>query len=192
MGRPLEGYLRRLRRGRRPVFAASSTALWRGYVGTWEIRDGMLTLVDLVGSLVQGETIVQADLRTAFPWAGEAIPATWVTDAFRCVEGRLVSYVHAGFGSSYERDRMFEFERGRLVSEVVTLNPPEPLMYRIRDDGGRVFLGGDAETDDPLNGEPFERVYDLVWSKRPDDAFGDDDENEERVDIAAFIAFGPT
>ncbi len=182
MEEPLYDYLRRIRRSRRPQFAAESTAHWRGYIGTWEIRDGMLTLVDFLGNLRRGEEVVHADLRTAFPWATDGVlPATWVTGELRCAEGRLVSYRHAGFASGYERDRIFTFEEGRLVSEFLILNPPDPVIYRILEDGGRICMDGSFlhayEIDDPLAGEPFEKVYETVWAKRPGDALDDDDES---------------
>lgn len=136
----------------------------------------MLTLVGLSCNLRRDGQVVPADLATALPRTrGGVLPATWFTGELRCGEGRLVSYVHAGFASGYERDRIFTFEKGRLVSEFVVLNPPSPVVYRIDGDGRRVcvtdpFLHAE-ELDDPLGDKPFERIYE-VWGERPDDIFG--------------------
>jgi hypothetical protein len=68
---PLEDYLRRIQKLKRPPFVESSTALWRGYVATWEIRDGLLWLVKIDGCLKQDQESVQASIETAFPkWKG--------------------------------------------------------------------------------------------------------------------------
>jgi hypothetical protein len=40
--------------GELPNFASNCTALWRGYVGTWEIINDRLYLVDLSGELESG------------------------------------------------------------------------------------------------------------------------------------------
>ena len=47
-----------------PRFEVSCTALWRGYAGDWEIREGRLYLVKLIGNL-QGDT--PATLETFSP-----------------------------------------------------------------------------------------------------------------------------
>ena len=61
-------YLRRLRKSRRPDFVAPSTACWRGYIATWEVRDDMLHLVELDGWLRLPDDVVQATIATALPW----------------------------------------------------------------------------------------------------------------------------
>ncbi len=40
--------------GETPNFASNCTALWRGYVGTWEILNYRLYLVGLDGTLEDG------------------------------------------------------------------------------------------------------------------------------------------
>jgi|LauGreDrversion4_2_1035121.scaffolds.fasta_scaffold804799_1 hypothetical protein len=169
---PLDPYLMRMRKAKRPVFARASTSCWRGYVGTWEIRDGMLTLTGLDSLLLVGDAEVEASLELAFPKAKDGLAATWFTGAVRCVEGLCLAYRHAGFGSEYERDRVFEFEKGRLRSEFVSLNPPPPVYYQIHPDGSRTCMDGMVRhafaIEDPLDGAPFEEVYERVWAKRPE------------------------
>ena len=183
---PLYSYLKRLPKARRPIFRYGSSACWRGYVGTWEIRQGLLTLVSLEGNLQQGDDIVDATLELAFPKAKGGLAATWFTGHLRCVEGLCLQYVHRGYSSQYERDRVLEFDKGRLVSEFVSLNPPPPLYYEIHEDGTRTCRDamhrGGSEIEDPLEGKPFESVYEMIWSKKP--------EGEEYFGPLALTTFG--
>lgn len=45
-------------------FVSNSSALWRGYVGTWEILDGRLYLIGLKGKLIDA---TEATVATYFP-----------------------------------------------------------------------------------------------------------------------------
>jgi hypothetical protein len=169
---PLYPRLTRIPKARRPKFAPDSTACHRGYTGTWEVREGMLTLVALEGGLWQGDDVVDASLELVFPKARGGLPATWFTGELRCVEGLLHEYVHHGFGSQFERDRLLHFEKGRLMSEFIVLNPPPSVFYQINPDGSRTCKSGPVphadEICDPLKGKPFDAVYEEVWSKRPE------------------------
>ena len=171
----LHPYLCRLRKSRRPEFVAASTACWRGYIATWEIRDGMIHLVDLDGSLQTPDGVIQATIETALPWVKGSLPATWFSGWIRCPEGRLLQYVHAGYASQYERDRSFYFNKGTLIGEYLTLNPPEPINYRIFPDGTRTCISDlgplHYELEDPLAGEDVSNAH-LVWGRPPE---GDED-----------------
>ena len=168
-------YLRRLRKSRRPDFVAPSTACWRGYIATWEVRDDILHLVELDGWLRLPDDVVQATIATALPWVKGSLPATWFSGWIRCPEGRLLDYVHAGYSSLYERDRSFFFEEGKLAGEYLTLNPPAPISYRISPDGTRTCVSDfgplQYELEDPLAGEDVSNAH-LFWGRPPE---GDED-----------------
>jgi hypothetical protein len=168
---PLYDYLRKRPIARRPPFVRTTTACHRSYVGTWEIRDGTLWLVGIDGLIETAHGIVEADLETALPWVKGALPASWVSDRLRCPEGRLVNYVHAGYASQYERDRFFDFERGRLVAEWLVLNPPAPIFYRIDERGDRTCFdcmcsSEECEIPDPLAGHDLDQAH-LAWGRPP-------------------------
>lgn len=170
----LQPYLDRLRKDRRPRFYQTTTACHRGYVATWEIRDGMLTLTALEAAVEAGGRFVWIGLAEAFPWAGDSLPATWFTGEVRCPEGRMRDYVHHAFASVYERDRLMYFDKGRLVCEHLVLNPPQPLIYRIDPDGTRTCMTGFGhfaeELPDPLAGHDLRDAH-LHWGRPlPDDA----------------------
>jgi hypothetical protein len=109
---PLYPYLARIPKSRRPAFASTTTACHRGYVGTWEIREDQLYLVGIEGLMRTPEGFVEACVETALPWVKGALAAKWFSGRVRCPEGRLVTYVHHAYASTYERDRIFEFDMG--------------------------------------------------------------------------------
>jgi hypothetical protein len=186
--RPLETYLGRIPKSRRPDFVSTTTACHRGYVGGWEIREDHLCLVAIEGLMRTPEGFVEASLETALPWVKGTLVAKWFSGRVRCPEGRLVSYVHAAFASTYERDRIFEFDHGRLVQEWLVLNPPAPIFYRIGRDGRRSCVDtlcawDSAEIPDPLGESGFDEVH-KVWGQPPVRA--EDDEEEGYVIAAAY------
>ena len=85
-----------------------STACWRGYIGTWEVRDGRLYLVKL-----QGRCEMLGD---------EPIPADWVSGWIRVPRGELLEYVHMGFESVYEEEIQVRFEEGVEVERRTVVN----------------------------------------------------------------------
>lgn len=79
----------------------SSTACWRQYIGTWEIKDGRFYLVDITGR---------------YKMAGnDPIPADWFSGVIRIPKGELLHYVHMGFGSVYEQEIHVKIENGEVV-----------------------------------------------------------------------------
>lgn len=173
---PLEAYLSRLRKARRPVFLAESSACWRGYVARWEVVDEALYLVDLDGLIERDGAPIRANLKMALPWLKPPVLATWVSDCLRCPEGRLISYRHFGFESRYERDRLLHVEKGRVLEEWLRLNPPEPIWYKIMANGGRARFewpnSGAPELDDPFPPEAMPQGH-YFWGQPPEE---DEDE----------------
>jgi hypothetical protein len=65
-----------------------STACWRRYRGTWEIKDGKFYLVRLQGTYkLVGDDPLLAD---------------WFTGILRIPRGEELLYVHMGFGTVFE------------------------------------------------------------------------------------------
>lgn len=154
---PLRPYLNRLPKSHRPRFLSGSTANWRGYVATWEIVEHRLYLIGIRGWLADGDgTCSEASLAKCFPWRSPPIFAAWFTDDLRCPEGRLRAYVHAGFASKYERDRLFYVQRGIIEEEWLVYNPPSALHYRVEAGGRRSYA--DAPTSAALcpSEDPFQ------------------------------------
>jgi hypothetical protein len=123
-------------------FLARSSALWRGYVGTWAIEARRLYLVDLVGTIASPDgpewppVEKDVDLEHLFPGFGSGVFAHWYTGELRCPMGRLLEYVHGGYASTYEMDLFLEVDKGVVVSERVVHNgeaaADAPEGYRVQ------------------------------------------------------------
>ncbi len=80
-----------------------STACWRNYIGTWELKDGRFYLVEVSG-------IYRID-------GSDPLFADWFTGVIRIPEGQLLHYVHMGFGSVYQYETHLKIEKGIVVEE---------------------------------------------------------------------------
>ncbi len=80
-----------------------STACWRNYLGSWELKDGRFYL-----SAIAGRYKMIGD---------EPILADWFTGVLRIPDGELLHYVHMGFGSVYEFETHLKIENGIVVDE---------------------------------------------------------------------------
>jgi hypothetical protein len=74
-------------------FEATSTALWRGYVGTWEIMNDRLYLVALDGCMLLDSKQTDVMLKDVFPHYPEGLFAQWYSGELRCTRGKLLNYV---------------------------------------------------------------------------------------------------
>ena len=120
--------------GLNPRFESNCTALWRGYVGRWEIVHGRLYLVELTGTLEDG---TESSLATIFPDFPDRVFAHWYSGTIRVPQGKQLEYVHVGYGSTFERDLLLELERGVVKNTRVRLNGTAaseggPKRYGIR------------------------------------------------------------
>lgn len=80
-----------------------STACWRQYIGTWEIKDDKFYLNKLEGAI----RLVK----------DEPVHATWFTGVLRVPQGKMLHYVHMGFGSIYEGEIHIKIENGVVVDQ---------------------------------------------------------------------------
>jgi hypothetical protein len=87
---PLDSYLARLPRSRRP-FTSWSTGNHRGYVAAWAVREGRLWLED-VATLISVRPPRAARIAETLPWLQPPVAATWFTGDLHCPEGRLITY----------------------------------------------------------------------------------------------------
>lgn len=108
--------------GIEPKFRRTSTALWRRYVGSWEIVDDHLYLTDLNGTLEDG---TKASVATIFPGFPDKVFAQWYSGTIRIPQGEELEYVHMGYGSTFERDLLLDVERGVVVATTVRRNDIE-------------------------------------------------------------------
>ena len=99
-------------------FIYKSTALVRGYIGTWKIRNKKLYLISLLGFVDNNEKV---DLNYLFPNKIEVF-AGWYSGDIRIPEGELLKKINLGYASVFEKDRILSFKEGILISETVKDN----------------------------------------------------------------------
>ena len=88
--------------------AIESTNCWRGYIGTWEIKDRKIFLIELKRNFkILGE---------------EPIFADWFTGILRIPRGKKIHHVHMGFGSIYEQELHIKIENGVVIKSRVVDN----------------------------------------------------------------------
>jgi len=114
---PLDDYFAKT--GVSPHFVPNCSALWRGYVGRWEIVDDRLYLIGLDGTLEGG---AKASIETIFPGFEDRVFAHWYSGTIRIPQGKELEYVHMGYGSTFERDLFLDVDRGVVVATRVQHN----------------------------------------------------------------------
>lgn len=96
---------------------AMSSACWRGYVGSWEIKsDDMLYLTGMELKSFHEKSFAEmfADATS------EGLPATWVNGTLECTSGRVIHRDY--YRTVFERDAKFVIKDGKLVSFDETEN----------------------------------------------------------------------
>lgn len=91
-------------------FLTFSTACWRGYVGSWEIKDNRLYLTGVSGRLA-----LVGD---------EPLFADWVSRTLVVTRGEMIRYVHMGFASLYEEEIHLTVEHG-VITRTETIDNRE-------------------------------------------------------------------
>jgi len=99
-------------------FIFKSTALVRGYIGTWEIKNNQLYLISLLGFVDNNKKV---DLSYLFPNKTEVF-ANWFSGNIRIPEGELLNKINLGYASVFEKDRILNIKEGILISETLKDN----------------------------------------------------------------------
>lgn len=125
-----------------PYFARSSSALSRGYHGTWEIASDRLYLRALSRLKRYQGAKIDVGIEDLFPGHPDGVFAHWYAGDLRCPRGALLNYVHGGFASTYEEDLFLTVQHGVVIGERVIRNgtaPPDAKAgYVIK---GHTFFG---------------------------------------------------
>jgi len=113
---PLAAYLATLKE--RPKFFFPDTGCWRGYYGTWEIKENKLYLIDLECYTADLEKRVMSKhgMDFLFPMQ-KRVFAEWFTGELRIPEGDMLNYVHMGYESKYEIDSFISIEKGIVTGK---------------------------------------------------------------------------
>ena len=118
---PMENYFA-LYPDKRPAGGIHSTACWRGYIATFEIREEQLFLKDIQCEYSKKdkkysyETEWKSVLNEVFP-KDSVVKIDWFTGLLVLPFGKIVNYVHMGYASSYENYYVLELENGNFKKE---------------------------------------------------------------------------
>lgn len=107
-------------------FVAPSTLCYRGYFGTWEIKEGKLYLIHLK-AYIKGYEKVGVDY--LFPGQSEAF-ASWFTGEIRIPTGKLLKYVHSGYESIFQKELLLFFLEGKFCGSEERLNHRKYIDYQ--------------------------------------------------------------
>ena len=95
-----------------------STGLWRGYQALWKLSEGQLTLIDVYHCADTNKSI----RKLLFPNMEGEILADWFTGALYIQHGKLLRYVHFGFGSIAEQETQINIVKGNVQSSIAYTN----------------------------------------------------------------------
>ncbi|MBN9218407.1 MAG: hypothetical protein J0I79_10670 [Mesorhizobium sp.] len=97
-----------------------STDNYRGYIGTWEIRDRHLRLVQLSWNGQEEIPMpdgIAARVFRAAGCTGFPVNAHWFTGSIRIPIGRQLVYSHQGWSHWFERERIIHFRSGEITRD---------------------------------------------------------------------------
>jgi hypothetical protein len=121
LSNPMESYFEKYP-DKRPRGGIMSTALWRGYVASFEIRDDQLFLKDIEVKIPDStnkksyEYTWKSVINEVLP-DKEPLKIDWMTGLLVIPGGKIVNYVHMGYGSTYENYILLALENGDLKDE---------------------------------------------------------------------------
>jgi hypothetical protein len=116
---PLESYFEK-NPDKRPNGGVMSTALWRGYVATFEVRDSQLFVKDIqiqywdTTDKKNHDTKWKSVMTEVFP-DQKNLKVDWLTGLLVLPFGEIVNYVHMGYGSTYEKYFLLEIDKGNFI-----------------------------------------------------------------------------
>jgi hypothetical protein len=116
---PLSGYLKSHKE--KPEFFPASSGCWRGYVGTWEIKDEKLYLIAIDGyARFKPKTYSNVDMNYLFP-NQKRIFAEWFTGELRIPDGDVLRSSGI-YDLTYELDLFLEIKNGHFVGKRLVDN----------------------------------------------------------------------
>ena len=87
-----------------------SSSCWRGYIGSWEIKNNLFFLTGLSGKYEL--------------CANEPVFAEWFSGTLVVPDGEMLEYVHGGFATVFEREQRIIIENGVISSSFTIDNRP--------------------------------------------------------------------
>lgn len=116
---PLDSFFK-LYPDKKPHGDVVSSSNWRGYIATWEIENQRLYLLDVTVE-IRDETgkhfsLTKSVLHEVFPDKNKVV-ADWYDGLLIIPLEKMVSYVHMGYGSSFEQYLLIQVKKGEVIKE---------------------------------------------------------------------------
>ena len=127
---PLEAYLS-INPDKRPRSNLISSALWRGYIATFEIVNSELYLKDIKISTGDMQKTEWVSVLPEFLDGQPNLKIDWFSGLLVIPHGKLINYVHMGYASTYENYLLLEMENGNFIREN-KMHYIEYVRYRER------------------------------------------------------------
>lgn len=130
---PLESYFNE-HPEKKPEAEILSTNLWRGYLATFEIIDGIMYVKDIQIKVrpakLKAETMFISVIDEVFPTREER-KLDWYNGLLLIPMGEVVQYVHMGYATEYEKYMLMEIVQGNLTEER-TYSNEEYKAFKVR------------------------------------------------------------
>lgn len=136
-----------------PKFLPRSADCWRGYFGTWELKDEKLFLIDICGYV---KDVGEKAIESIFPGESEVF-AKWFTGEIKIPQGKILEKIPMGYFSVFEKDIFLRFHSGKLSNSKSGLPKSRTINNRI---------SHNASTDASLN-EIKKVIYELQSINEP-------------------------
>ena len=100
-----------------------STGLWRGYIATFEVTEGQVFLKDI--HIQVWDSTAPKDsytmklvsvIKDVFPDQTK-IKVDWLSGLLVIPHGKMINYVHMGYGSTFQHYILLEIDKGDLKKE---------------------------------------------------------------------------
>jgi hypothetical protein len=117
---PMEAYFEKFPE-RKPKSGLISSALWRGYVATFEIEGGEMFVKDVEIQVTKPssesfKTEWKSVLSSVVP-DGQKLMVDWFSGLLVLPYGKVINYVHMGYGSTYENYILIPVKEGKASAE---------------------------------------------------------------------------
>jgi len=121
------------------LMGCGSTACWRGYQAIWTIIDNKLYLLRIQSChrAEQCSDTRPANLQQMFGdrFKDGKVFANWVTDSLTAPFGNSLRYVHMGYASTYEYDKLISVKAGNIefIKDFHNIFPDPKRLSRYDD-----------------------------------------------------------
>lgn len=113
----------------------SSSGNWRGYVATWEVTGGRLLLRKIDVAFPNPapreddySPLIRNVIDEVFPGEKEVV-ATWYSGTLIIPSGKMLEYVHMGYGSTFEHYTLVTVSEGSVIKSL-DLDAEQFKQYR--------------------------------------------------------------